>query len=115
MIFRMQDKDGRGPWKPGFSETWIDPERTDYSAPTVMEDFGASIIGQCRYYQAIGYHVGVGCSDETQLEKWFSEKEKDTLRRLGYNVVQFSPTHEIARSKWQVVFAHKTHLKFLSP
>ena len=111
----MQNAEGRGPWKPGFSDTWLDQDRQDYSAPSVIEDFGWDKLREVQSYAHCGFHCGCGCSSFEQLDRWFTPTEKKRLEGFGYQIVSFVPTKIIAKSEWQVLFAHRTPLKKLRP
>ena len=37
VIFRVQDAEGRGPWKPGFSSQWMDEARPEWLPPIYDE------------------------------------------------------------------------------
>lgn len=101
-IYRVQDKDGRGPFKPGFTKRW-----TDYNGPltppTFLEQFGPV------HRNALpGEHVGCGCRSLQQLRLWFTPKEMKWLLKHGYQIVKLDVVRILAESDSQLVFArHK--------
>jgi hypothetical protein len=107
LILRVQDKDGRGPWKPGFSHTWIDLDRPEERMPpsifTEVEDLGAEIA---RWHRR-GYHIGCAVEGMTGLRKWFSLRELTTLRSMGYHVYDFTKTEKVISTPTQVVIASR--------
>lgn len=98
-IFRIQDADGRGPYKPGFSGTWCD-DMGPPVPPTWMQEFP----GLLRKMND-GFHYGSGCVSLAQLTKWFTPTERFRLSILGYRVVSMNVDKVLAESRNQVVFA----------
>lgn len=102
VIFRVQDKDGRGPWKPGFSAQWVE-DRTlqEYTRliPWVAQ-FGKGILDQA----APGMHFGCGCRTLAQLREWFKPTEYSKLHQLGYCAVRMEVGRILAESNIQCVF-----------
>jgi hypothetical protein len=101
-VYRIQDKDGRGPWKPGFSRNWVE-DRTDeeYAAlPPGGEQFpkldGMTFL--------CGRHYGFGCESLDQLRKWIRRSEYETLRSYGYRACKLYVDRILFRSDVQVVF-----------
>ena len=39
-IYRVQDAQGRGPWKPGFSHRWVEDRPDHYNLPPWFVEFG---------------------------------------------------------------------------
>lgn len=35
-LYRLQDHEGRGPYRPGFSDTWIDPDNDGSNTPSAV-------------------------------------------------------------------------------
>lgn len=96
-IFRIQDRNGRGPWRPGFSRQWVE-ERADHERLVPwMQDFPGLVIPR-----AAG--IGVGCRTLDQLRRWFTKSEYLTLRRHHYRAVALDRATVIAESDIQVVF-----------
>jgi len=104
-IYRIQDKEGRGPFRPGFSHQWIDEDRAEWPE-TYMHQFGADILKNIPEQR----HAGCGFFSVDQLKKWFTPVELDRLLLLGYSAVKLDSSTVIARSKEQLVFHRKKPL-----
>jgi hypothetical protein len=104
-IYRVQDRNGRGPWKPGFSHKWIDVSRTSLP-PTIAEDFGHEA------YQRIpaGFHVGCGVRSPIALHAWFTKSEAKRLDFFGYYVAELEVDWIMAESATQLLFARRKRL-----
>jgi hypothetical protein len=98
--YRVQDADGRGPWRPGFSRTWIDESAPvgrlretifDLVHPHLLRQFAAT------------YHVGSACRTRDALWQWFTPIERARLEARGYHVVRLVGDVVIAESDWQMV------------
>lgn len=105
-IYRVQDKDGRGPWKPGFSHKWV-IARPDHDnlMPWFME------MGPIHLEITKGLHWGTGCTSIDQLKRWFTEKEYKTLLKLGYKSVLFKADRILGKSMTQCLFERNKPLK----
>lgn len=104
-VFRIQDADGRGPYKPGFSHVWCD----DFGAPpppTWMHEF-PSVLRRMNDETA---HYGTACRSIEQLRKWFTPTELCRLQLLGYHLVVMEVDRVLAESKNQLVFARRKPL-----
>ncbi|TXH40431.1 MAG: hypothetical protein E6Q97_39635 [Desulfurellales bacterium] len=101
-IYRVQDKFGRGPWKPGFSMTWVE-DRSD-------EEYAALMPGHHQFPKMDGMtfladrHYGFGCESLEQLRRWIRKSEYETLRRHGYRAYKLYVDRILFRSDVQVVF-----------
>jgi hypothetical protein len=103
-ILRIQDAEGRGPYKPGMSRHWVDADGPP-PPPTWMQEFG-DVRAQCAPDEC----MGCGCRSLEQLFKWFTPTERVRLRALGYSIVVMWVDRIIAESENQVVFARKKPL-----
>lgn len=108
-LLRVQDSEGRGPFKPGFSGRWRD--RTLFPGmkelPTFMEEFGLkSILRLLRP----GEHMGCAVRDLRGIHRWFSPTERMRLRELGYSVVKIEVDRILAESENQITFARSRPL-----
>ena len=99
LIYRVQDKDGRGPWKPGFSLNWVE-SRDDHENlhPWTYE------FGPVHRYLLSGEYGGSGCLTEDQLRRWFTPSEYKTLIAYGYHAVKMRVNRILASSPIQCVF-----------
>jgi hypothetical protein len=108
-ILRVQDSDGRGPWRPGFSRLWV-RDRADHDNlipwPT---EFGMGIIPRDTW--PFGRHFGCGCRTIEQLQRWFTVEEYATLTRYGYQAVRLDVDRVIAESERQLVFQRSRPLR----
>lgn len=101
LIYRIQDKDGRGPYKPGMSAQWVDRDRDESDRPPFYFEFGMDVIKKAIY----GQSIGCGFRTIKQLRTWFSDRERATLRSMGYNIVTLEADNILGESKNQLVFA----------
>lgn len=113
VLFRIQDKDGRGPYKPGFSKEWSEmrclvPEPKQ---PPFMEEFPGSVEKIYRHHQKNGGHFGCAFQSMEQLKNWFTESEIEKLYRHGYSIVKIQPDAIIEQSENQTVFWCKKQLR----
>lgn len=98
-FYRVQDRDGRGPWKPGFSHTWVeDRQDHDNLIPWYFE------MGPVHLKALAGEHVGSACETIDQLRRWFTPSEYATLKRSGYQAVRVTG-RILGKSSTQVVIA----------
>ena len=105
-VLRVQDGEGRGPWKPGFSYTWAE-ERADLDnlLPWYME------FGQVHLVRREGEHFGCGCMTVAQLRRWFTPGEYAFLVAHGYRAVRLEGCRVLAESAIQCVFARWANLR----
>lgn len=106
IVYRIQDNDGRGPYKPGTSRLWAD-ERGEY-LPPFFEEFGWEVLSKV----PPGMHMGCACDSVESLHRWFSEAERQRLRLMGYREVQLKADGVAAQSERQIVFWSRKPLKF---
>lgn len=110
MFLRYQDKDGRGPFRPGIPALWADTSGS--SPPTVFQRF-PTLAGVLPILHDKGLVVGCGCIGWDGLDRYFTSKEQERLHDLGYRV------HRIPRNSvflWdddEVVFSLNRPIKTL--
>jgi len=109
-LYRVQDKDGRGPFKPGFSHMWVAARGN--SLPPIYDELGISPVN-LREIIPVGVHAGCACKSMDDLRKWFRRDELRRLSKFGYEIVPFSPDMVIAETDTQVLFGMRTPLCFL--
>ncbi|MEW6708296.1 MAG: hypothetical protein AB1403_00605 [Candidatus Riflebacteria bacterium] len=107
-VFRIQDLDGRGPFKPGYTETWLidRPELDDLKPFSVLEIYGLyskNMFSGARF-------IGFGCRSIEQLKKWFIEEEYKTLLKRGYSAVEMLIDDVLLENENQVLFARQRPL-----
>jgi hypothetical protein len=101
LLCRIQDSEGRGPYKPGFSHKWSE---RDCGAEPIYIAF-PDVLKEC--HALVAAHGGAcGCAfrNTEQASKWFSDNEVLTLATLGYALVWFEPTKILAENSDQLVF-----------
>ncbi len=105
-IFRIQDKDGRGPFKPGFSARWVDEDGPPMP-PDIMQEFGRDVFRLVPH----GMHAGCGFRTLGQLQLWLTAAEMKKLHDFGYRVVSMQVDKILVESANQTVFARKRALR----
>ncbi len=108
-VFRVQDRKGRGPFKPGVPEKWSDKT---FGAgvkvhPPWPEEFGFDLI---ELHGLPGEHFGSAVVDIGKIREWFSDTEWLAMKRLGYHLVSLRADRILAQSSAQVVFARRKPL-----
>lgn len=109
-VFRIQDADGRGPFKPGFSSSWTDEEFAPsmLSLPPWGTEFGWDLIEKKGWP---GEHFGTAVRSLSALNRWFSPTEQRKLSILGYRAVELRADRILAESDCQLVFARRKPLR----
>lgn len=102
-VYRIQDLEGRGPFRPNFSHLWLDPDPKLHESKLVPwpEQFPEAFF-RIRVFRTI--YCGCGCESPDQLKLWFSESEVNRLRRFGYTAVKMSVDEILGQSDVQTVF-----------
>lgn len=104
-VFRVQDAEGRGPWRPGFSQKWvIDRPDHDKLLPWYIE------FGRIDQKVLATEYAGSACRTLKQLRRWFTKKEYKKLIGLGYRAVMLDVDRIIAESDIQCFVATKRPL-----
>jgi len=98
-IYRIQDKEGRGPWKAGFSHQWVETREDHDNLLPAYIDFESPHLKVKK-----GNYSGVGCRSKEQLKRWFTESEYKKLVSFGYESVIIKVDNIIAESDIQLVF-----------
>mgnify|MGYP007132417123 CR=1 FL=1 len=104
-FYRVQDSDGRGPFKPGMSDRWRDPDGRDF--PPAQAEFGLS----WREEIPLGWHVGCAVRDIAQAARWFSPWECFRLAALGYRLVSLDG-RALRESPHQVIIVRSKPLRW---
>ena len=112
-LYRIQDREGRGPWRPGFSSQWIDPNKDDSLCPPMMQDFPEfrRLINR-----AIGrgfLHYGCCVAGIAGVHRWFTPAEMNRLRGFGFELVDASALTVICESRSQIIGASRWPLSYL--
>lgn len=106
-VYRIQDADGRGPWKPGFSHQWVcDRDDHDNLIPFTVE-FGQKVFDRA----ILGMFFGSACQSIEQLKRWFTRDEYFKLKSFGYRAVKMKVGRLLASSEIQCVIERSKPLK----
>jgi hypothetical protein len=102
-IYRIQDAEGRGPFRPGLSLRWIDDEAKPHESTLKPwpEEF-PEVFFAIRIFRTI--YCGCGCNSPEQLKLWFSKLEIRKMEILGLNPVIMEVDEILAESPVQLVF-----------
>lgn len=107
-IYRIQDIEGRGPYKPGFSKNWCDEDaRCLIGVPlfaTYMEEFLDVQEKINTISRLSGGAFGCGFRTLDQLNRWFTQAEQEKLFKYKYSIVKIIPDMVLAESHNQLVF-----------
>lgn len=108
-VYRVQDSAGRGPWRPGFSSTWVQ-ERPDHDNLIPWNIEFPKLHNAIQRYHKLGWHLGCGCRAATNLRRWFTHREYATLLEYGYQAVILEAEGLIAESETQLIFKRRLPL-----
>lgn len=115
MILRVQDENGRGPWRPGFSIKWsdkhLDPVKEATCRPVYeeVEDFQEVV----RKLHRRGLMVGCAAKEIEGLMRWFSREELSRLKSMGFDIYDVSKAKvEIETPSQVVISARHAFRKF---
>jgi hypothetical protein len=101
VLIRVQDRFGRGPYRPGFSHVWSDP-----NGPAMRpwwDELGLDFAdANERIYDE--YYNGCGFRCRDQLHAWFTERELRALDRHGYRLAAVKAHVIHFETPTQVVF-----------
>lgn len=111
LILRVQDHNGRGPWRPGFSGQWVDAWRTDYLPPIYSELPG--FVALVNKANRSGLHIGCAARGKDGLLAWFSPMELLRLDGLGFGVVDASHCEVLAETPHQIIIGSREPLRML--
>lgn len=104
-IYRVQHRiDGRGPYRPGVSRLWCDPDGPDL--PDIVTEFGTDWLNEIPE----GCHAGCAFLSMAHLLAWFLPSERPKLKRMGYLPVEMEADTIIRRGALQVIFARRLHM-----
>lgn len=107
-VYRVQDRDGRGPFKPGFSKVWSDPDFApgQLPLPPWPEEFGMDAID--RLAKPHENYFGSAVRTVGKLRSWFSDAERERLADLGYHIAAIPHARVLAESPNQLLIASQT-------
>jgi hypothetical protein len=101
LVCRIQDNEGRGPYRPGFSHIWSErqdgPDPVFIAFPSVMRIVRKQV-------ELNGGAVGCAFRNLSQARNWFSPNEILKLALYGYALVWMEPDKILAENDEQLVF-----------
>jgi hypothetical protein len=109
----VQDRHGRGPWRPGFSHKWIDSFRTTHLPPIYQER--SDFFAVCHEQHKVGKHLGCAALGKEGLFRWFSPMELMRLQGMGFYIADASKCQVVIETPNQVLVASDQPLKRLRP
>lgn len=101
MLLRVQDKSGRGPFRPGFTKQWCE---YNHSLPSLFEEF-PDLLSKTLPLSHAGMSLGVAVRGWEGIKKWFSGNELKKLEKFGFKVVEVKNYRIVCESEHQLVFA----------
>lgn len=108
VVWRVQNGEGRGPYKPGLSEQWSDGNSGRDCVPWWIE-LGLPMVAA---HDSLRGNMHTGCAFETKekAKEWFSRSELRRLSKLGYRLVQINVDAIRYRTPTQLVVQSITPL-----
>lgn len=106
VVFRVQDCEGRGPWRAGFSRRWVEARDDHANLPPWFVEFGLGAV----WYRDPAEVVACGCQRLADLRRWVSATEYKTLTTFGYRAVRIEADRIICASAVQCLFARRRPL-----
>ena len=107
-VYRVQDADGRGPWKPGFTAAWAeDRDETECAVLCPIWQEFPGVLQKLKHDK----HYGCGCTSLEKLRRWIRPNEYARLRRYGYQCVAIEADRIVAESQVQCVFERAKPLR----
>lgn len=110
MIIRLQDKEGRGPWRPGFSKNWI-TDNNPFIGKPIYEDF-PDFTKMVQKAHKEGLHIGCAVQKE-KVGIWFTNEELNKLYDLDFQWVNCEKCDILGESDTQVIITSVLPFKFL--
>lgn len=111
MLLRVQDREGRGPYRPGLSERWVDAWRTS-QLPPIYEEV-PSFVALVNNAHREGLHIGCAVRGLEAMLAWFSPMELMRLHDMGFGIVDASACEVLMETKHQLVIGSKSPLRDL--
>jgi hypothetical protein len=105
-VYRVQDAEGRGPFRPGFSKWWVEERADQENMHPWTWEFGLDAIPKAK-----GWHVGCACRTLGQLRRWFTSSEYVTLQRFGFHAVSMEANRVLHESEIQLLFQRAKPLR----
>lgn len=106
-VYRVQDKNGRGPFKPGFTIKWNEGREDMVNLEPFYCQFPS--FNPARDI-ARNEFCGCACRTIDQLKRWFTKIEYERLKKFGYKAVRLSVERVLHESDIQLIFARRKRL-----
>jgi hypothetical protein len=104
VAYRVQAADGRGPWRPGWSHTWIDGDAPEGRLSETVMDLMP--VDRLRDLPSTMVY-GCGCRSLEALMQWFTRREMFRLGQLGFYPVRLNADVVLAESAWQMLIGRR--------
>lgn len=108
-VYRIQDAQGRGPWRPGFSSKWMTKKTPTIGIP-IMEELGAAEAVKLGH--KMGLHLGCAFREGCQ-SIWFTDDDLRALHRLGFTMREASNCRVLFETDQQVLIGSFLPLSLL--
>jgi hypothetical protein len=105
VVYRVQDRAGRGPFRPGLTDQWRDTDGNNY--PPIQLDFGTTWQAEV----LPGWHCGCALRDVAAVARWFTAFECQRLHILGFNLVSIR-ARVLRESPHQMIVVRPLPLRF---
>ena len=109
-LVRIQDKFGRGPWRPGFSRQWLSEDGPPLP-PAIQETVPNFPALVARAHEK-GLHIGCACR-EADMGKWVQPSEMRRLVDHGFRLVNATQCKILAEDENQVLIASRKPFRAL--
>lgn len=104
IVYRVQDKHGRGPFAPGLSSLWVEPRDDHLNLAPFYETWPDIVFSKYAFY-------GCGCRTIEQLKRWFTRSEYQTLQQIGFQAISLAADAIERENNIQCIFSRKRALK----
>lgn len=108
-IYRVQDRDGRGPWRPGFSALWH-ADTTPMTGRPITSEPGISVVIAEAHKN--GLHIGCAVRGHN-MHLWFTENDLARLETFGFRIADASGCDVLLETEQQVLIGFKKPLRAL--
>jgi hypothetical protein len=112
-LLRIQDRHGRGPFAPGLTASWADSDRDIATHPPIFTEFPKWRRHLTESQRQGLHHFGTAAHGIEGLKFWFSQRERENLRRMGFHVADASNLQVLCASDIQALVASVVPLTFL--
>lgn len=99
-VYRVQANDGRGPWRYGWSQSWIEEDAcVGRLTETIMDLVPIETLRSLPPTM----HYGCACRSLADLMAWFTPLERQRLDAFGYKPVALTADVVLAESQTQML------------